>query len=386
MPDASRVAWRWSRLAWDALWPPGLALLLSLGICAAIIAAIGEAPLRVLVLIFQPGLGSLDGFARVLFDATPLIFTGLAVAYAFRAGLFNIGGEGQLYVGAFLCAWVALALPGLPRIVALPLAVLAAAVGGAIWGAIPGWLKARFGVHEVINTIMMNFIAVGLTGYLVDRHLKEPGQMIPHTREIGAAYQLVPFARGELGQALGLDRANPLGASLLLALLAALVVGLVFRRGVEGYRLRAVGLAPAAARYGGISVRRVTLRAMAVSGALAGLVGVHEVLLYRHRFLDNFSSGLGFLGIAVALMGKNHPAGIVLAALLFGFLNTGALEIDIFTEVPRELVVVMQALIILFVVSIGEMAARRRRRASRESAAARESTAPPHPSGPEEAA
>lgn len=363
---------RWRRAlsaAGEAVWPPAAALGLSFAIGAAIVAAIDENPLRVLPLIFAPGLGSADGFARVLFDATPLILTGLSVAYAFRAGLFNIGGEGQLYAGAFLAAWTALALPGLPRPVALPLAVLAAAAGGALWGAIPGWLKARFGVHEVINTIMMNFLAVGLTGWLLERFLQEPGQMIPHTPEIPAAYQLQPFAQGPGGAWLGLDRANPLGASLLVALAAAVAVGLVFRRGVEGYRLRAVGLSPAAARYGGIGVGGVTVRAMAVSGALAGLVGVHEVLLYRHRFLDNFSSGLGFLGIAVALMGKNHPLGIVLAALLFGFLNTGALEIDIFTQVPRELVVVLQALIILLVVSFGELALWRRRRRRREEAA-----------------
>lgn len=369
MPEASpgRSRLRKALLAfWEALWPPGLALFLGLAVSAAIVAAIGENPLVVLPMIFEPGLGSMDGFARVLFDATPLIFTGLAVAYAFRAGLFNIGGEGQLYMGAFSAAAVALALPGLPRLLALPLAVFAAGLGGGLWGAVPGLLKARFGVHEVINTIMMNFLAVGITGYLVERHFKEPDQMIPHTRAIAENYHLLPFAKGPLGPWLGLDRANPLGASLILALLAALLVLAIFKRGVEGYRLRAVGLNPEAARYAGIKVGRVTLRAMAVSGALAGLAGVHEVLLYRHRFLDNFSSGIGFLGIAVALMGKNHPGGIVLSALLFGLLNTGALEIDIFTDVPRELVMVLQALIILFMVSITQLAGRRRRRLAAE--------------------
>jgi simple sugar transport system permease protein len=284
------------------------------------------------------------------------------VAYAFRAGLFNIGAEGQLYIGAFAAAALALALPDLPRPLALPLGIGAAALGGALWGALPGWLKARYGVHEVINTIMMNFLAVGITGYFVERHLREADQMIPQTPEIAPAYQLLPFAKSGWGAWLGLDRANPLGLSVLLALLAALLLTWLFRRSVEGYRLQVVGLSPEAARYAGISVGAMTVRAMAVSGALAGLVGVHEVMLYRHRFLDNFSTGLGFLGIAVALMGRNHPLGVVLAAILFGFLSTGALEIDIFTEVPRELVVVLQALIILFVVAIAEMARRRRRR------------------------
>jgi simple sugar transport system permease protein len=349
----------------ELVWPPAAALGLSLAVGALLVALIGESPWRVLPLLFTSGLGSLDAFCRVLFDATPLIFAGLSVAYAFRAGLFNIGAEGQLYAGAFAAAGLALALPGLPRPVAVPAAVLAAALGGACWGAIPGWLKARFGVHEVINTIMMNFLAVGLTGWLVEHRLREAGQMIPHTPQIAPAYWLTPYAHGALGRWLGLDAANPLGGSFLLALLCALAVAWLFKRGVEGYRLRVLGLSPTAARYAGISVGALTLRAMAVSGALAGLVGVHEVLLYRHRFLDNFSTGLGFMGIAVALMGRGHPLGIILAALLFALLGAGALEIDIFTEVPRELVVVLQALIILCVVSFSELARRRQRRRQR---------------------
>nr|MBC8365922.1 ABC transporter permease [bacterium] len=353
---------------WAPLGPPLSALALTFLVGGGINAAIGESPMEVFTLLFRGGLSSFDGFARVLNDATPLMLTGLSVAYAFRAGYFNIGGEGQLYMGAFAAMLVATALPGAPRLLAIPLAILAAATGGAVWGAIPGYLRARFGVHEVINTIMMNFLAVGITGYLVVHHLKEQGQMIPHTPEIPEAYQLDGFGRSAWAQNLGLDSANPLGPSLLLALVAVLVVWLIFRRSVEGYRLRVLGLSPEAARYSGISTGWLTVRAMAASGALAGLVGVHEVLLYRHRFLDNFSSGLGFLGIAVALMGRNHPLGVMLAALLFGFLNTGALEIDIFTEVPRELVVVMQAMVILFVVSASELAARRAARRRKEKA------------------
>jgi general nucleoside transport system permease protein len=352
---------------WRALWPPLSALALTFLLGGAIIAAIGENPLTVFTLLFREGFSSTDGFARVLNDATPLILTGLSVAYAFRAGYFNIGGEGQLYMGAFAAMLAATALPGLPRALAIPFAILAAAMGGAIWGAIPGILRARFGVHEVINTIMMNFIAVGITGYFVVNHMKESGQMIPHTPLIPESYQLEGFGRSAWGQALGLDAANPLGASLILALAVVLLVWILFRFSVEGFRLRVLGFSPAAARYSGISTGWLTVRAMAVSGALAGLVGVHEVLLYRHRFLDNFSSGLGFLGIAVALMGRNHPLGVLFAALLFGFLNTGALEIDIFTEVPRELVVVMQAMVILFVVAMSELASRQAARRRKES-------------------
>jgi len=337
---------------------PAVAFLLALGVGAVIILALRENPFHIYMVMFRGGLGSVDGFGYALFSATPLILTGLAVAFAFRAGLFNIGGEGQLYIGAFLCAWVGFTLTGLPLLLLIPLCVLAAALGGALWGMVPGLLKARFGVHEVINTIMLNFVAMLATNFLVNRMFKEPDQMIPQTREIAAAAwipRMAPLAR-RLG--VGLPDSNPLNYALLLSLAVAVAAYLILFRTRLGYEIRAVGQSRGAARYGGIRVGLTVVLSMVISGAMAGLVGVNEVMGYRHRFLDGFSTGLGFTGIAVALLGRNHPLGVVLAAVLFGILNTGALEVDIFTDIPRELVMVLQAVIIICVVA-GDMVFRR---------------------------
>jgi simple sugar transport system permease protein len=325
-----------------------------------VVLAIGENPLRIYGILFRGAFGSVDAIGLVLFNAVPLVFTGLAVAFAFRSGLFNIGGEGQLYMGAFVCTLAGLSMAGLHPVLMIPALVLASALGGALWGAIPGFLKARFGVHEVINTIMMNFIAIGLTSYFVINILREPAQMTPQTAEIPVAGQL-PRLAGAL-QAIGipLPDANPLNYSLLLALGAVWLAWFVLYRTNLGYEIRAVGSNASAAEYAGINVRRTVVLAMLMSGAFAGLVATNEIMGFRHRFLDNFSSGLGFMGIAVALLGKNTPVGVLLAALLFGVLNTGALEIDVFTDVPRELILVVQAVTIILVVVGNELATRAR--------------------------
>lgn len=320
-----------------------------------VVTAIGESPLRVYAILFRGAFGGVDAMGHVLFNACPLVFTGLAVAFAFRAGLFNIGGEGQLYVGAFVCAWAGLRMTGLPPIVAVPALVAASAIGGAAWAAVPGLLRARFGAHEVINTIMMNFIAIGLTSYLVINVFKEPGQMTPQTAEIAAAGHLPRLAGAMHPLGIPLPNANPLNASILIALAAVWIAWFILYRTTLGYEIRAVGLNPKAAEYAGINVRRVLIVAMVLSGAFAGLVATNEVMGFRHRFLDNFSAGTGFMGIAVALLGKNTPLGVLLAALLFGVLNTGALEVDVFTDVPRELILVVQAITIILVVVGNEL-------------------------------
>ncbi len=324
-----------------------------------VVAAIGESPLRVYGILFRGAFGSVDGLGLILFNACPLIFTGLAVAFAFRGGMFNIGGEGQLYIGSFLCAWVGLGLAGLPPVVVVPALVVVSAAGGALWAAVPGFLRARFGVHEVINTIMMNFIAVGLTSYFVINVLRESGQMTPQTAEIPPAGHLPRLAGAVQAYGVPLPRANPLNASILIALAAVAVAWFILYRTTLGYEIRAVGLNARAAECAGINVRRTVLLTMVLSGAFAGLVATNEVMGFRHRFLDNFSGGIGFMGIAVALLGKNTPVGVLLAALLFGVLNTGALEVDVFTEVPRELILVLQAVTIILVVVGNEVLARR---------------------------
>jgi simple sugar transport system permease protein len=319
-----------------------------------IVLTIGDNPLTVYRLLLSSAFGLFDALGNFTFDnwgytlfyATPLIFTGLAVALAFKCGLLNIGAEGQLYAGAFAAAWVGITFAKLPALLLALLAMLAALLMGALWGAIPGLLKARFGSHEVINTIMLNFIAVGLISYLTQRYYKAPGDPIMQTVPIAGQAQLArlhtlfpPF-----------PQRIPLNLAFLLALLAALLVYVFLWRTKWGFEIRAVGANPAAAEYGGISVERQIVLAMALSGALAGMVGINEVLGYRYRYYHDFSPGYGFTGIAVALLGRNHPLGVVLAAILFGALIRGGLFVDIFTDkVSKDLVLVLQAIIILFV-------------------------------------
>ncbi len=342
-----------------SLLSPLVAVLAAFLVGGLVVAAIGESPLRFYSVLFRGAFGSVDGIGLVLFNATPLIFAGLAVAFAFRSGLFNIGGEGQLYIGSFVCAWAALKMPGAPAVLLIPVLILASAAGGALWAAIPGYLKARFGVHEVINTIMMNFIAVALTGYLVVEVFKEPGQMTPQTAVIPVAGELPRLAGFFQSIAVPLPNANPLNASFLIALVAVWLAWFILYRTTLGYEIRAVGHNTSAAEYAGINVRRTLVMAMLLSGAFAGLVATNEIMGFRHRFLDNFSSGIGFMGIAVALLGRNSPLGVLFAALLFGVLNTGALEVDIFTDVPRELILVVQAVTIILVVVGNEIVRRR---------------------------
>jgi simple sugar transport system permease protein len=228
----------------------------------------------------------------------------------------------------------------------VPLAVLAAVGAGALWGAIPGFLKARFGSHEVINTIMLNFIAVALVSYFTQYHFKIPGDPILQTVPIGEAAHIP-----RLGSFVpGLPERIPLNVAFLLAILACALVYVFLWRTRWGYEIRATGANPTAAEYGGISTRKQIVLAMAVSGGLAGMVGINEVLGYRYRYYDGFSDNYGFTGIAVALLGRNHPVGVFFSALLFGVLQRGAIPVDAFTEsVSKDLVQILQAIVILFV-------------------------------------
>ena len=325
---------------------PLLAVLAAFVVGAVVVALIGDDPWETYQLLLGSAVSWPDGIGYTLFYATPLLFTGLAVAVALRAGLLNIGAEGQLYAAAFLAAWAGITFPGLSPWLLIPLTCLCAIGGGAVWGAVPGVLKARFGAHEVITTIMMNFIAVALAGYYTQYHYKKPGDPILETVEIGANARVA-----RLGRFLpGLPERIPLNVGFLLALAACLGVYLFLWKTKWGYALRATGANPEAARYGGISTGRQIVTAMALSGGLAGMVAINEVLGYRYRYYDSFSAGYGFTGIAVALLGRNHPLGVVIASLLFGALLRGGLFVDIFTEhVSKDLVMVLQGLIILFV-------------------------------------
>jgi simple sugar transport system permease protein len=351
-PVASRPRRGPSRRALLTASAPPIAVLLALACGALFILAIGEDPVGVYALMLRESLGTGYGIGQTLFKATPLVFTGLAVALGFRAGLFNIGVEGQLYLGGFAAAIVGLGLGGWPAGLALPVALLAAALAGAVWGAIPGVLKARFGAHEVINTIMLNFVAFALVSYL-GRGLFQPATV--RTAEVAASAWLA-----RLGAFLPALRGSPANLSLLLGLgVAALCGGLLFRTRL-GYELRAVGFNAPAAEYGGVAIGRAQAVAMALSGAVAGLGGANFVLGYKHYFELGFSGGTGFLGIAVALLGRNHPVGVVVAALFFGALSYGGLVIN--QRVPKELVDVLQALVILLAISTQQVMERAARR------------------------
>jgi simple sugar transport system permease protein len=327
---------------------PLAAIALALAAGAALALAVGESPLAALRAVVDGVLLDRDGFGAVLFDATALTLTGLSVAFAYRAGLFNIGAEGQLLVGAFAAATAPRLAPDAPAWFLVPLAALAAMGAGALWGAIPGFLRAWRGVHEVLDTIMMNFVAAGLTGYLTVHVLRPAGEMIPQTPEIPAAARLPRLGEVPPFSAIA-SAASPANVTLLVALAAAAACAWALRRTAFGFRVRALGLGERAARTAGVPTAATTVLAMTAAGALAGLAGVNEVLGFRHRFLDNFSAGVGFLGIAVALLGRARPGGVVAAAFLFGVLNAAAVEVDLSTGIPRELLLIVQALILLLV-------------------------------------
>lgn len=343
MPDAVRPGLGVrlaSRLLSDAA-APLAAVAVSFAAGGLLIAAIGQNPFFVYAEMLRGTFGSLQAIGQVLFKTTPLIFTGLSVALAFRAGLFNIGAEGQAVIGAYAAAVAGIAGAGLPGAILAPLCIAASFAGGALWGFVPGWLRARRGTHEVISTIMLNFIAVALTGYFVTYVTSVPETI--HTPEIGAGARLprldaiVPGLRGA-----------PVNLSLLIALALAVAVHQFLFRTRLGYEIRAVGLAPDAAGTAGIPVGRRLAGSLALSGGLAGLVGTNYVLGYKYYFQAGFSGGVGFMGIAVALLGRNHPAGVVAAALLFGVLSHGGLMINRF--VPKELIDILEAVVILAVI------------------------------------
>jgi simple sugar transport system permease protein len=320
---------------------PLTAVVLSFIVGASFILVIGADPLLVYSTLFRETLGNLYGIGQVLFKATPLIFTGLSVAICFRAGLFNIGAEGQLQVGTFLAALAGFTFADLPAGLHIPLCLIAGMAGGALWGFIPGFLKAKLGSHEVINTIMMNFVAQALVGYMVSSVFSVPGTM--HTPEIAESARIPRLS------ALTQDfQGSPVNFSVFLALFACLLMYVFLWKTRSGYELRAVGLSPSAAEYGGINVKRMYVVSMTMGGALSGIVGSNFVLGYKYYYEMGFSSGLGFIGIAVALLGKNHPLGIFFAAILFGVLEYGGLVVN--TMVPKELVNILQAVIIIFVV------------------------------------
>ena len=321
-----------------------------------VVLLIGESPLRAVRILAWGALGYGEGIGFTLYYATNFILTGLAVAVAFHAGLFNIGGEGQAYLGGLGVALVALSLDRvLPWYLLFPVAIAGAALFGALWALIPAWLQARFGSHVVITTIMFNFIAASLMVWLLTGLLKPPGSMQPETRTFEAGATLPKL--GGLFSAFGADLgAAPLNITLFLALAAALFVYFLIWRTKLGYEIRTVGHNPTAAVYAGISVARITVVTMLISGALAGLMSLNSVIGDQQRLNIEFVGGAGFVGIAVALMGRAHPVGIILAAVLFGVLYQGGAELAFdMPAISRDMIVIIQGLVILFAGALEHM-------------------------------
>ena len=324
---------------------PILAVLTALIVGGIVIAMVGGNPFYAYLGLFQGAFGSAKAWSETAVWATPYILAGLAVALAFKGGLFNIGAEGQLALGAVVSAWIGYALPdmlgfSLPAIIHIPLAVGLGLLAGAVWGAIPGALKAYTGGHEVINTIMMNYIALNMVSFLLNGPMKDksPNNVVARTPPIAESARFTPIFEG-----------YRVHWGFVLALLVAVFIWWLLWKTTLGFEIRTVGSNPDAAKYAGINVKRIIILSMALSGALAGLAGAFEVtgLNYRHEL--GFSVGYGFDAIAIALLGKNHPLGVVLGAFLFAGMRNGATRMQFLTQIPVDVISVIQALILLFV-------------------------------------
>ena len=342
---------RWA----DVVLIPLISLLLAAVLSGLVILAIGEDPIAALRLMISGALGSTYGWGYTLYYATNFIFTGLAVSVAFHARLFNIGGEGQAMLGGLGVALVALYLPLPHWSLALIVAVAGAAAFGALWALLPAWLQAKRGSHIVITTIMFNFIAAALLNYLLVNSLRPKGAMDPATARFPEAVRLPTLYDLLAPFGISFSKAAPANISLLVALLACVLVWVLIWRTRLGYEIRALGHSETAAKYAGINPVRTTVIAMLISGGLAGAMAINNVMGEAERLVMGAVEGAGFIGIAVALMGRNHPFGVVLAALLFGFLYQGGGELALWTKIPRELIVVIQALVILFTGALDNM-------------------------------
>ncbi|WP_395543372.1 ABC transporter permease [Neotabrizicola sp. sgz301269] len=349
----------------DVTLVPLVSLLLAALCSALVILAIGQDPLEALDVMIQGTVMTASGWGYTLYYTTSFIFTGLAVTMAFHAGLFNIGGEGQAQLGGLGVALALLYIPWPHWTLALLGAACGAALFGAAWAAIPAWLQAKRGSHIVITTIMFNYIAASLLIFLLVDVLRPAGQMDPATARFGPDAALprfheIPglqhlFQRYTADGAVKLNAAGnidyqivPANVTFFVALLLALGVWALLWRTRLGYDIRAFGKSEAAARYAGISATKIIMIAMILSGGLAGLMAINNVMGEAGRLVQNSASGAGFIGIAVALMGRNHPLGVVLAAFLFGFLFQGGAELGLWTKIPIEMRVVVQGLVILF--------------------------------------
>lgn len=335
---------RWA----DLILIPALNLALAFLVAGLVVLFIGENPVRAMQLLLEGSLGSSYAIGYTLYYATTFVFTGLSVAIAFHAGLFNIGSEGQAALGGIGVTLVCLALPWPTWVIALPFAILGAAAFGAAWAYIPAYLQAKRGSHVVITTIMFNFIASALVVYLLVNVMKVPGSMAPETANFPEG-TFLPLIH-EMLAVVGIEMSRtPMNLSAILALVAAFLTWALIWRTKLGYEMRAFGHSEAAAVYAGIDPTRITIIAMLLSGAMAAMMSLNVVMGFQHRLVLDYVGGAGFVGIAVSLMGRSHPVGVVLAAILFGILYQGGSELAFeMPKISREMIVVIQALVILF--------------------------------------
>ena len=334
---------RWA----DVALVPLVSLSLAAIISALVLLSIGQSPVEAISVMVEGALGSAYGWGFTLYYTTSFIFTGLAVTVAFHAGLFNIRGEGQAQLGGLGVALCCLMIPWPHWTIALVAATCAAGLFGAAWAAIPAYLQAKRGSHIVITTIMFNYIAASFLVFMLVDVLRPVGQMDPATANFPEAVRLPTLSDIPVLN-LFFQKAVPANVTLFIALAMAVVVWALLWRTRLGYQIRAFGKSESAARYAGISPFRITMIAMLISGGLAGMMAINNVMGEAERLLVNSASGAGFIGIAVALMGRNHPVGVVLAALLFGFLFQGGAELGLWTKIPIEMRIVVQGLVILF--------------------------------------
>ncbi|MEA4884618.1 MAG: ABC transporter permease [Clostridia bacterium] len=332
---------------WSGLLVPVVAVIVGLLVGVVLMLATGANPMKAYGALLNGSFGSLVNLSETIVYINPLIFTGLSIAVAFRCGLFNIGAEGQLIVGMVAAAVVGYRFAGLPRIIHLPLTLLSGALAGAIWASVPGFLKAKLGVHEVVNSIMMNYIALYLSHYLVTGPIKDRSLAAPYSPEIADTAKLSRFFGG-------FHSTYRVNTGIIVAIAAVFLVYYLLYKTTLGYEIRAVGLNQDAAKYAGISASKAMLMSMLVAGSLAGLAGAMQVCGIQYKFLDLFAfEGFGLDGIAVALVGKNNPIGILASASLFGMLHRGSQMMQGMAHVPKETVGIVQAVVIFLVAAEG---------------------------------
>jgi len=334
---------------------PLISLILAALISALVILAIGEDPIAATKLMVEGAVGSVRGWGYTLYYATNFIFTGLAVSVAFHARLFNIGGEGQAMLGGLGVAMMLLFVDWPHWSIGLMAATLGAAAFGAFWALIPAYLQAKRGSHIVITTIMFNFIASALLIYAINEFLKPVGQSDPASARFAASMDLPTLNSMLNAMGIKASKDDSVNVTFLISLVCAVGVWVLMWRTRLGYEIRAFGNSESAARYAGINPVKITIITMLISGGLAGLMATNTVMGESEKLILNSTEGAGFIGIAVALMGRSHPVGVVIAAILFGFLYQGGAELALWTSIPRELIVVIQALVILFTGALDNM-------------------------------